>query len=830
MLITNFSAGELSKTLFGRIDIQQYFGGASYIENFDVIPTGGIKRRSGTERIAQLEEDGRIIPFIVDREHSFLIYLAAGKMKTLKLHDGKITGTQEFENGAGLKLFDKLEDVRAAQYAQNFDTMILCHEKYPPIEIRLEKTGSLNVKTVAVDNGVKVKATNAEENEIKGKFPDDIKDKLYEENGYLRGEGNYPRCVTFYNGRLIFAGTANNPQRIFASRILTDKDKIAGSYPFATYDFFGTKNKKYVSILGEVNPENTAEIILNDIYERLKFTDANLWEYAVDSPFYPADTRIVRLEGDRLELSNPGQAITPLTSAEREALEAMIINYDNYLNKKEYHVPEHYENNVYVAGIARIVYSEGAKTSASSIIRLNVGINEFYVKSAYVEDEMKFFDDDAARTITADSLYNRFLSEVNNKISLVINHLLQWPKVSILGIDIYHEKLREAADETYRRIRETMMYNFRGTLIYGKPRDILAELVVKYGVSKMYVNFYTVDYVSDRYPTPDCGFTFEIASDMNDSIRWITANKGLIVGTEAGEWIIPTGVHAANVQAALNSRFGSDRIQGVAVGDATVYLQTGKKSLVEYYIPQQDNNFRANNMAMMSMQMLRESAAVEFDFISSPYIKLLITREDGIVACLLYERGTGTFAWSRIAVGEGRIKSAAVLPSADGNDDAYFLVNRTNGFFLERLREEGEVYLDGYSAWSGGRSGYTEEAVVYDELDNKVYGPEESPDASPMRYIGYPYTSRVRSMPILANDKMKPNNVKNLSMRFLDSYMPKLKSIPNGKTDVICTPQEPYSGTYRVPFPGVWGNDVMFEFIHVKPSRCLILAINTEVN
>ncbi len=61
MLITNLAAGELSETLFGRVDLPQYHSGAARLENFDVIPTGGIKRRSGTERITSLDGDARII-------------------------------------------------------------------------------------------------------------------------------------------------------------------------------------------------------------------------------------------------------------------------------------------------------------------------------------------------------------------------------------------------------------------------------------------------------------------------------------------------------------------------------------------------------------------------------------------------------------------------------------------------------------------------------------------------------------------------------------------------------------------------------------------------
>ena len=37
MLITNFSSGELSKYLYGRVDLGQYYQAGSKVENFDYL-------------------------------------------------------------------------------------------------------------------------------------------------------------------------------------------------------------------------------------------------------------------------------------------------------------------------------------------------------------------------------------------------------------------------------------------------------------------------------------------------------------------------------------------------------------------------------------------------------------------------------------------------------------------------------------------------------------------------------------------------------------------------------------------------------------------------
>ena len=55
VISTNFTAGELSEDLFGRVDITKYNNGAATLENFIVQPHGGITRRSGTRFVKEIK-------------------------------------------------------------------------------------------------------------------------------------------------------------------------------------------------------------------------------------------------------------------------------------------------------------------------------------------------------------------------------------------------------------------------------------------------------------------------------------------------------------------------------------------------------------------------------------------------------------------------------------------------------------------------------------------------------------------------------------------------------------------------------------------------------
>ena len=53
---TNFTAGELSESLFGRVDIAKYSNGAETLENMIVKPHGGVTRRPGTRFVKEVKD------------------------------------------------------------------------------------------------------------------------------------------------------------------------------------------------------------------------------------------------------------------------------------------------------------------------------------------------------------------------------------------------------------------------------------------------------------------------------------------------------------------------------------------------------------------------------------------------------------------------------------------------------------------------------------------------------------------------------------------------------------------------------------------------------
>ena len=956
MLMTNFSAGELSKYLLGRIDIPQYKNGAARIENFNVIPTGGIKRRSGMEWLENLEGDGRLMPFIVDREQNFLLYLAPNDMQAFRVTKGGVA-KEPISIGGEVRLYGDSAHIRQAQYAQNYDTMVLCHELYAPIEVKYEND-ALRVSLLAISFRKAVVAGNnvSDDDSFIYRIKDD---EAYSGSGWLSQAGHYPASASFFNGRLIFAGTISSRQRIFASAI----KEAAKPHNFSTVKTFLTEKKVYIVVQGTVEKEPLDEVVI-EVSEGLKFI-SRLEDYFVDSPFFDSDAKIVSLKANILKMSKPAKI-----TVKPPDLEAGLDNMVKHAEEKDafpksdrreiaaYRVPFYIETK---PGEYSVEYYTHRFYITSGATKIKIeGISDNNRIDFYPHNRPPYIfplPHDAVSQYEKDSTYySRFVEDkIKNKVHFGIGLTLNEspPSLNTENVSLAIDALTAYSTSTmrYRLVDGDVDQTF-----YNYPWELERIVLRRYdNAGRIFIPFYTREIISDEYPTPDCGFTFEIASDMNDAIRWLSVNRGLIVGTEMGEYIIPPDVHALNQRAEKNSSYGSDHVQGTAVGDATVFLQAGKKSLVEYYIPQADNHFRANNMALLSQEMLGESPARELDYITSPYTKLLVTREDGTVAALLYERSTGTFAWSRITTGPeriegldkfrrktrlkvlGKVRSAAVLPGRGGFDEVYMIVERHGKFALERLRENGPVFLDCWREWKWGPgteyatreallAAYGEGAVIWDEVENrkdpdnmakkdpadeKLFRrmeerfaddlpkfddsitreyvrvtarldvpkfkeflaylkippeerermkeeaaqkereerkksqkyksaislipigsadklPPESADEEP-RYIGYPYTSILRTMPVIGNAEMQQHRISSLAFRFLDSFLPHMTSIRKGEpgpTDCLTHAEAPCTGIYEQPFPGTWDEQVQAELYADVPGPVTILTLD----
>ena len=124
-VLTNFSSGELNPLLANRIDTPAYSNGAKQCRNFSLLAEGGIMRRPGTNYLATLPAECRLIPFVFSDDEIAIIVLSNNRMDVYNISGTAIVSNYTTNcNWTTAQLFE-------LNYAQFGDTIFVTHRDNP---------------------------------------------------------------------------------------------------------------------------------------------------------------------------------------------------------------------------------------------------------------------------------------------------------------------------------------------------------------------------------------------------------------------------------------------------------------------------------------------------------------------------------------------------------------------------------------------------------------------------------------------------------------------------------------------------------------------------
>ncbi len=198
-IFTDFTAGELSPRLKGRFDLEIYHKGLSHAENVLPFLPGGMSIRPGFRFINDIGSSAvRLHGFIISESLSYIVEFSAFKIKIWK--DGS---PLEDENGV-VELVTPFSDPWALQFAQDSADLYIASGTAAVQVLSMVSEDIFVFETLAI-------TSNA------GMIP-------------FQSAGNYPRAIAIFDGRLWLAGTANDPQAIWASE----------PFDYGNFTFFDT--------------------------------------------------------------------------------------------------------------------------------------------------------------------------------------------------------------------------------------------------------------------------------------------------------------------------------------------------------------------------------------------------------------------------------------------------------------------------------------------------------------------------------------------------------------------------------------------------------------
>ena len=288
--VPSFTAGQLSPRMEGRTDFQKYFSSGKTINNFVVQPHGPVTRRPGTHYVAEVKDsskDTRLIPFSFSTTQTYILEFGNQYIRFYK-DDGQISSGGSAYEISSPYLETELFDIK---FAQSADVMYLCHPNHAVR--KLSRTGhtAWTLTTVDFKNGpfqehnttsttmtsshtsegaatVLTLSSTTGVNSDQGFLSTDVGRLVHIKDGHVKITGytsstsvsgtvqsvissgsatddfamgsfsdttGHPRCVTFFEQRLVFAGTTNQPQTLFFS-VSGDYENMDDNYHGATTD------------------------------------------------------------------------------------------------------------------------------------------------------------------------------------------------------------------------------------------------------------------------------------------------------------------------------------------------------------------------------------------------------------------------------------------------------------------------------------------------------------------------------------------------------------------------------------------------------------------
>ena len=264
LALTSFVSGELGAKLDGRTDFAKYNTGAKTLENFLIHPQGSATRRVGTQFVAEVKDSSkktRLIPFEFSTVQTYVLEFGQQYMRVYK------DKGQVLDSGSAFEITTPYLEAELFEikFSQSADVMYICHPNHSARKLsrtghtswtlteidftdgpylsenttsttltpsgtsgninitasastfastdigrlvsfnsgRAKITGFTSATVVAVTTQVDFANTNAITAWKLGAFSDTT---------------GHPSCVSFFEQRLVFAGTISEPQTLYFSK------------------------------------------------------------------------------------------------------------------------------------------------------------------------------------------------------------------------------------------------------------------------------------------------------------------------------------------------------------------------------------------------------------------------------------------------------------------------------------------------------------------------------------------------------------------------------------------------------------------------------------
>lgn len=637
-LASNFTGGELSPRLDGRVDITKYKNGLRVCENFTVLPHGGARKRSGTKFVVQQKSPTDtviLVPFQYNVEQSYMLMFGPGYVwflkdqgiitfsgKTItaitKANPGVVTSNGHgFSNGdrliltgvGGMTELNNRQVVVAGVTTNTFQLTDTDGNNIDTSGYTTYTSGGLASEIVEL-------TTTYEEDELATLAFAQSADTLYiaHKNHPLRKITRSSHTSWALEQPTINTGPFRtiNPSRTnkitpssFSASATSYGTHIVGETCTLTASTSGTFHEDMVGGLFRLNEEGGS-------------TGINA------APV-----------GDSVALS-PGHVYTNEGNVYGVYAVNGTASWTGYTR-----VPSH------DSGTVR-VYAGGSST--------------------------RFFDSDF---LHPGYCIVRIIAYTSSTVVTAQIVRYQMPRSVVTGGTSYWE---EGAWNDYRGYPRAIAFYEQRLFLAGSDSD---PSVLWGSRSAAYEDF------EDGADDNDA-LIYRITSGLADTIRWLMSGRVLTAGSSAGEYAVAASsqneaLTPSNFKASPQTSYGTSAVPPIRINQAVLYPQrqgdpsNASLKLREFAYAFEQDAFNSTDLTVFSEHIFGNGLS-RLAYQTEPDSLIWVSRIDGQIAVCTYERTQEVIAWHRhVLGGEGaRVNTVATIPGNDG-DEVWLSVTRFLG-------------------------------------------------------------------------------------------------------------------------------------------------------
>lgn len=345
----------------------------------------------------------------------------------------------------------------------------------------------------------------------------------------------------------------------------------------------------------------------------------------------------------------------------------------------------------------------------------------------------------------------------------------------------------------------------------------------------------------------DNGIVLKLKARKLSDVRWLaTDEKGLLVGSGSGEWVVTSAaaneaLSARSVKARQATARGSARVAPAKVDRVVIFAQRSARNVREFAYSYEVDGYRAPSLTLFASH-LGASPVKEMDYAAEPYSIVWVRRGDGTLHGLTYNREENATGWHVHSTKNGAFEAVAIRRSKARDQDLLtFTIARTVGGvprrYIERMRplwdfgasRASAFFVDcGFEADVTGQTvtglhhlagetihclvdGYPVRSVVVSAdgtVDLGINGAADEKVIGGLPLARYGLTSRVEAGAADGTAQGKMKRIDRVVIRLWESLGGKVGRLNPETNEVEADPVNTRKLEEALDLPGLWSGDV----------------------